>query len=390
MEAQIITADKVMASQPDIGRSQKPKLYMVEALRIVLMLTIFCLHVIGRYPAEGKKALNMLFGSTSQNMNLAVEFFFIAGGFFLYKRLVNGTSPFDQIKKTWLRLAPGLLFTFFLCVCLCKMPLAHLPAMLSLTVGTGQTTPNVAIIPSGAWFLGAYFWTTCLLLGIFQLPKRYAFPVLGVLMYTLLSLHLNNTKKFFAIDPIFGIINAGMIRGIYSMGLGVFTGFLAQQIVLPQRLIAKLVGTAFEVWCLVTIYIFIFRPHHSHIGYWEIMATMAMLMLSISQSWGYLSQMLNKCARIQYISRYVFPSLMGHMVMMRLLDTHNKFNLEFSDALMLVIAGGITLGIIEYHLVEKFIVPKIAKYIKPADNRIDDQLVETTNSDNSARGRRTD
>lgn len=351
-------------------QNAKPKLYMVEALRVVLILSIFFLHVIGNYPAKGKETLQLLFGASSQHLDVAVEFFFIIAGFFLYKKLVSDTSPFEQIKRIWLRLAPGLLFAFLLCVCFCKVRLAHLPTILTLAVGTEQAVPYGHILKCGDWFVGVYFWVSCLLLGIFQLPKRAAFLVLGVLMYALLTLYLSYLKNAikFPVSPSIGIISAGMIRGIYSMGLGVFTGFLAQQIVLPQRLIAKLVGTAFEVWCLVTIYIFIFRPHHSHIGYWEIMATMAMLMLSISQSWGYLSQMLNKCARIQYISRYVFPSLMGHMVMMRLLDTHNKFNLEFADALMLVIAGGIALGIIEYHLVEKFIVPKIAKYIKSASS----------------------
>lgn len=341
---------------------------MVEVLRVVLMLNIFCFHVIQRYSAEGKEALNMLFGSTSQKMALAVEFFFIIGGFFLYKRLISGASPFDQIKKTWVRLAPGLLFAFFLCVCLCKMPLAHLPAVLTLALGTGQTSPDAQIIQCGAWFMGVYFWTTCLLLGIFQLPKRFAFLVLGVLMYSILTLHLSNPKHNLAISPNFGIVTAGMIRGIYGMGLGVFTGFLAQQIVLPQRLLAKLVGTTLEVWCLATIYIFIFRPHHSHISYWEVMATMAMLILSISQSWGYLSQLLNRCSRIHYVSRYVFPALMGHIVMMRLLDTHNKFNFDFSEALIFVIGGGAILGVIEYHLIESYLVPKIAKCIRPSLN----------------------
>lgn len=353
------------------AQNAKPKLYMVEALRIVLMLSIFVHHVIMRYPAEGKEALTMLFGVNYHKIPIAVEFFFIIGGFFLYKRLVRETSPFEQIKKTWLRLAPGLLFAFLICVCLCKVHLAHLPAILTLTVGTGQTVyPAVHVIQWGDWFLGCYFWSTCLLLGIFQLPRRYAFLVLGVLMYAILTLYLSNPKSVsnFAISAKFGIISAGMIRAIYGMGLGVFTAFLAQLIALPQHRWAKLAGTVFEVWSLATIFIFMYRPHHSHISYWEVMATMALLILSISQSWGYLSQMLNKCARIQYISRYVFPSLMGHMVMMRLLDTHNKFNLEFSDALMLVIAGGIILGIIEYHLVEKFIVPKIAKYIKSASS----------------------
>lgn len=342
--------------------TDKPnRLYMVEFLRIGLMLLIFFLHVMNQYPEDGKKALAFLFGSAKHHIGLCVECFFIIGGFFLYKRLMSDVSPFEQIKRTWLRLAPGLLFAFLLCVCLCKVRLVHLPTILTLAVGTGQAAPFTHVLKCGDWFVGVYFWVSCLLLGIFQLPKRMAFLALGALMYAAFSMYLNHPKwvQDLVISPLVGITNAGMIRGVYSMGLGVIMGFLAQHIALPQRWWAKLLGTAFEVWCLATVFIFIARPHHCHQSYWEVLATMALLLLSISQSWGYLSQLLNKCARIQYVSRYVFPALMGHMVMMRLLDTYHQFNLDFTKGLILVIGGSITLGVMEYHLVERYLLRKI-------------------------------
>lgn len=346
------------------------RLYMVEFLRVWFILCVFILHVLSRYSQESNNALTYLFGTAKHNMGMSVECFFVIGGFFLYKRLTSDISPFELIKKTWLRLAPGLIFAFLVCVTFSKVRFAHLPAILFLAQGTGVSHPDVHILNCGDWFVGCYFWTTCLIIGIFQLPKRWAFPVLGILMYAFLIMFFDNPKWIanLTIQPRVGIVTTGMIRGIYSMGAGVFVAFLAQHIYLPQRWPAKIFGTAFEIWLLAALYICFYRPHHSHLGYWEVIAVMSLLLLSISQSWGYLSQLLNKCSHIQYVSRYVFPALVGHIIAMKLIDTYHKFGFGLAGGIIFVIGMSVVIGVIEYHLIEKMLIPKLRSYFLRKDD----------------------
>ena len=83
------------------------RIYSIEFIRIVLVFAILWLHsllscskLLAEYPFRGA------------HMNHAVEFFFIIGGFFLYRRIISNRSSCELICKTYWRFLPGLLFAF--------------------------------------------------------------------------------------------------------------------------------------------------------------------------------------------------------------------------------------------------------------------------------------
>lgn len=110
---------------------------------------------------------------------------------------------------------------------------------------------------------------------------------------------------------------------------------------------------------------YIIYPRIYTFSFWEMEVVFAILMISIKSSYGYISTMLNRCCKIQYVSRYTYSIFLGHIVPIRLLlSSPNKFGLSESNCTLLIFGGAIVIGIIEYHLIEQKLVPYLKKYFK--------------------------
>ena len=337
------------------------RLYFIEFARIIMIVMIFIHHVVNRYTTVANEKINELFGITNIRWYYGVEVFFVIGAFFLYRQITSGKEPYEIIKKYYFRLVPGLLFCFSLCVVFCDINFMHLPAQLLVLGGTSIHLPELG---SGDWFIGAYFWLTCLLVGVFTMSRRSALIVLGLLLYFSICLYkyapTTNSGPYF-LRTYYSLVGTSMIRGLVCMGFGMFAGWLSEVITISQKRSSKVIGTLFEGWCLLMLFHVIIRAQYQQ-SYVESIITIALLLVAISQSWGYISTFFNRFRRIQYLSRYVFPSLIGHIFIVRLFDYHKRFGMNFEEALIYVLAGSVIMGVIEYHLVEKYITPKLKKY----------------------------
>ena len=341
------------------------RLYTIEFLRIWLMSCVFIVHAMSGRPAFRNWALSLVH-SSSEYFNYAVECFFIIGGFFLYKRLVACNAPFQIIRKTYMRLLPALLFAYIILILACTRDIWHFPALLAMTQGIGF---HGMPIGAGDYYCGVYFWVTVLFVGLFAYSPKKGWLGLIILIYITLMFRINAKPGGSNKDWLnfYTFIGKDLCRGIFSMGIGVIAGFLSERIKLSRKTPVRIFFTGFEALCLLGLFNYIVRPKHVHFSYYEMEVLFALLLISISLSQGYISAFFNRIHQVMYVSRYVYPAFVGQMITMGIIRKYNNFGWNEWYSATFVICGGILLGIIEYHLVEKYLLPKILNYFKPSE-----------------------
>lgn len=334
-------------------------LYAVEFFRLVLILSVIAHHITILCP-EFRNYLAQILHSSGFALFHGVEFFFIIGGFFLYRKLESGNECASVIiKKTYFRLTPALLFAFIVCSIIDSAKWIHAPAVFSLLCGTALAP---ATIGYGDWFIGAYFWISCLYIGLFK-KSKYGWLCLGIIMYFCMMLRLNaplpDKKMWHDMRYYYSFIGVEFNRGLICMGWGMVAGMLADRIVLPSKWYLKLLFTIIEAFCLVNIYYFLADIKMCRLSYIEMQLLGVCLIVSVAHSWGYISIVLNKLCCIQYISRYTFSWLIGHMICINILQHGCRYDYGPALNVIFIAGGGLILGIIEYHLFECFLLKKL-------------------------------
>lgn len=339
---------------------QPRKLYMVEFLRVFFIFFIILGHIMEKFSTIRSAVFNF-FETQAMKGGFGVEFFFIIGGFFLYERMKKSNDAWSLIKKTYVRLFPTLMFVFLLCVCYGLVKIQKLPMILTLT--TGLTIPG-EVTGWGDWYVGAYFWASALFVGLFVLNRKQAF------LWTFIFMYLTVCLKFHApydgwMKTYYTIVGNQFIRAIYSMGLGITAAFISDKVSAKNNVSTQCIFTAIEIICLISVFGYIIYPKIYTFNFWEMEIVFAILMISIKLSYGYLSTILNRYSKIQYVSRYTYSIFLGHIVPIRLLlSSPNKFGLSESNCALLIFEGAIVIGIMEYHLIEQKLVPYLKKYFK--------------------------
>lgn len=337
------------------------RLYNVEFLRIWFILIIFTGHIVRPFPDYELS----LFGLRLNGFHSGVDFFFVVGGFFLYRRAVSDTPAFEQIKKIWLRLIPGMLFAFAICVAFFKFRIAQLPSVLLLTGGTGLTVPPMRFAD---WFFGAYFWISCFYISVFKWPRKVAFPVLGMVIFITACLLVHepptNPRNQFFMEAYHSVLGSHFCQGLFCMGVGMAAGFLSERVELPQRPAGRFIGTAAEIGCLIALFKCSAWSDHNHQTSPEFVATMALFLICCAHRWGYITAAMNAARGVQYVSRYVFPSLIGHIIIMRLFFINDFFGMTPGWRLCANLAGSVLIGLVEYHLIERALVPWLVRYFR--------------------------
>lgn len=336
---------------------KKPKLYAIEFLRIFFVFFIILGHIMEKYPEINNEMLGLLSTKKTQTW-FGVEFFFMIGGFFLYRRILSAQNIFELIKKIYIRLVPALLFVFLLCVASGTVGMAGFPGILSLT--TGLTIPG-EITGWGDWYVGVYFWCSLLFIGLFYNNIKQGFLWTGILAYFTLCLKFNAPYDGW-MKTYYTVIGNQFVRGIYSMGLGIMAAYLADKIKVPNKKSIRVIFTVLEIYCLVCVFNYIARSSHSRFNFLEIEVIFGILLICIANSLGYITSYLNKISKIQLISRYTYPIFLGHIPFIKYLLSHQNCGFDDTACGLIVLEGATLMGIFEYHVIEKKVVPWIAKY----------------------------
>lgn len=313
---------------------KKPKLYAIEFLRVFFVFFIILGHIMERY-SEVKTNVLAFFHTKGMQTWFGVEFFFLIGGFFLYKRLTQTENIFELVKKLYIRLLPALLFVFFLCVISGTSKVYQFPLILSLT--TGLTIPG-EVIGWGDWYVGVYFWCSLLFIGLFHNNVKQGLLWTAVLSYFTLCLKFNAPYDGW-MKTYYTIIGNQFVRGVYSMGIGMAAAFLSERFLVADKKGIKFFFTAFEAYALVLVFNYIARTSHNHLNFWEMEIVFALFLISVAHSTGYISSLLNKVKRIQKISKYSYPVFLGHIPFIKFLLVHQSFGLNGATCGLIVLGG---------------------------------------------------
>ena len=353
---------------PSQGIDSQKRLYCIEFFRILFILFVVCGHAWEiPFPAF-KKVIFSLLHTPQISYGQAVEFFYLIGGFFLYKRVTSGLPTSSLIYKTYMRLLPGMLVAFLVLVCIHYTPVSHFPLVLSLLGGTALDKSYY--MGFGEYFISTYFWSTCLFISIFTKFPKSALLWLGIILF--LSFTLSCHKQLIgdqmkavvgngSFDAYYGIFGVRMVRAIQCMGLGLIVGYLARVIILPRVVWFRITFTLIEGACTYCVFHHIIDTRHSSFSYLGILIVFSILLISISQSYGYFSAVLNKASWVQCISRYTLPVFFSQITVMAVMVKYKGFGLSCIPGMIIFLVAAIILGVIEYHVIEQYLVPKLKK-----------------------------
>ncbi|MCI7535925.1 acyltransferase family protein [Candidatus Avelusimicrobium faecicola] len=338
---------------------KQPRLYTIEFLKVFFMFFIILGHCMGQYP-DLKNSVLAFFHTKSMQTWFGVEFFFIIGGFFLYRKVLSTKNIFGLIKKIYVRLLPALLFVFLLCVASGTNRIYQFPAILSLT--TGLSIPG-EVTGWGDWYVGVYFWCSLLFIGLFSNNIKRGFFWTAVLSYFALCLEFNAPNPGF-VKTYYTVIGSEILRAVYSMGIGAVAAYLAEKVDIPRKTGSLVFFTVIEAGCFVLVFNYIARASHNHLNLLEMEVVFAILLISVANSLGYISGMLNKISKVQLVSRYTYAIFLGHIPFIKYLSKHQNWGLDGLTCYLIVCMGGALIGVFEYHVVEQKIVPWIGQYFQ--------------------------
>ena len=365
------------------AKDSTQRLYAVEFLRIFFILCVLFFHA-----TEHTEILHRYLPFLqSHRLWQSVDCFFILGGFFLFRNLCHsgGKTVFQRIQKLWWRLVPGLGFAFVLLCVIDKGVSWHHFTICLFNI------PNAGLAPRltgwGDYFIGSYFFISCLLIGLFTYYKRSAWLFIGIACYLSISLqlHVKTTPSANASGGVyFSLIGYSLVRGFIGMSLGALASFLSENIKFPRRFGVRLAATAYEGLALfILLGYLLIGPENIRFTPLEIELTFTILLVSIAHNLGYISSSLNRMNWVMYASHYTYSLLVAQIVSVRcVLVCLSAYFLSDEKKVIIMIGGGILLAIIEYHLVEKFLVPKIRTYLSEdptKENLRKDDFIKHTN-----------
>ena len=344
----------------ELTNTHQPKrLYIVEFLRVFFVYAVIFGHCMLKFP-DLKANWQIFFNSDADFFRcsgFAVECFFIIAGFFLYDKLQReGNTPQNLIIKMYIRLAPPLIFLFLLCVLFTSVKFIKFTEIVTLTIG--MTIPG-EVIGWGDWYVGVYFWIMSFYIGLFLLCPKQAWLVTLPIVYFTLCLQFN-AKDLGWMKTYHTFIGTELIRGIYSIAIGLASGFIAHKLKNINK--GKIFFTIVESYCLIKICLFLIVGASMNILNAEIL--MAILLILISHSYGYVSYYLNNISFINIFSKYTYSIFLMHIFPLRYLVINKKLLDCPNLSMLIVVIGGTVLGIMEYHLIEQKLVPYLKKYFK--------------------------
>lgn len=336
------------------------RLYSIEFLRIIFTFMVIFGHCRERYPVLGE-GMKEIFHSKKvlfANTGFCVELFFIIAGFFLFKKLLlNQQSAKDIIKKLYFRVAPTFIFLFLLCVLFRIVSFSKMAEVLSLT--SGLSIPK-EVTGWGDWYVGVYFWVMAFYVGLFLYQPKKALWVMLIVMYFTICLKFNAPYNGW-VTTYYTIIGSELIRGIYSVGLGLGVGYLASNISINENRVTRVFFTIVEAYCLFVLLKFMIRG--TNFDFLELEIIFGILLISISKSWGYLSAYFNRISSVQFYSKYSYQVFLMHIFPLRLLLKYNSFGFEPVTCVFLIFGGAIVLGVFEYHMIEGKLLPYLKKIV---------------------------
>ena len=199
------------------------RIYFVEFLRVLLILSVVLLHLLDINPKFA------YFHTKSFYLAFSVDFFFIIGGFFLYREIISHASlnAIQLIGKRWIRLAPNVIFCYIILLLSGIQYWGNFPYALSLTMSSGFSPVSVAGGPD--WYVGVYFLVSCLFLALFKKARDLAwiYVFLVITLGWCLQINLPLGRGLDTRGMYYSILNRHIVRGLTCTGIGMLASYLS-------------------------------------------------------------------------------------------------------------------------------------------------------------------
>lgn len=270
-----------------IEKPMKQKIYFVEFLRIFLILSVFLTHLGDLIDAGLKDSILSFFHTKSWRLGYATDWFFVIGGFFLYRRIAKaeGASVVAFIGKLWIRLMPGIIFCHVILVLLGVMKWWDFPFLLFPAAGTGFSREMVGY---SDWFIGVYFTVSCLYFSLFAVSRRSAWLWLcGVMVLCWCILMNDKPAKGIGMGGMhYGALADGTVRGLSCMALGMVAAHLSNLWNLKNTLALRITATIFEAAAVYVLFCYMYCPSRMQCNPIAVDISVAALLISAERNWG--------------------------------------------------------------------------------------------------------
>lgn len=322
------------------------KINSIEFLRIIFTFAIIVFHIWGNI--DPKREIY----EYCRHARFAVDFFFIISGFFL-------CSSFMQDFKNWiikrvLRLFPVFFVVTIICAIYMHPPFYSLLMDFSLLSGMGIFGKGP--LCGYCWYIFPLFWISCLYFCMANIIKNkfnFLFFVSILIYFSLVILFCKNN---FITDPVKNILyifNAGCLRAIVGIGIGILIRMLFYNPNTKQKPLLRMLFTGFELFLfsyLMAQFFFVPANHTINYALGYIIIFTFLFLLFVNNS-GYFSLILNKF-NVSAVSKYCYCWYIAQSLPHKMLPATLPHAEYFIYFLIITIIAGIVL----YHLIEKPLV----------------------------------
>ncbi len=358
---------------------KKERFYNVDFFRFVLALEIILFHF-GLLFKNSAPFFAKIHNHFCHGF-ICVEFFFIISGFFLFKNINRDEDTITFIKKKLIRLLPVKYFTIGVCGIASLFSkgifLSFNKIIISLLllncIGFNQTRTA----PIEVWYISVLFWVSLFYFYISKhLNKNWLNLVLWLIVVLSCSFILNCNYPHYAgiFENNYFIINQGVVRGLFGIGLGYFIAMLYKSNFMKYSTgLNKLLISAIEIYSLsfLVYYLAISSkvPGNNYLNYIIIFSLLFYLMLTKQ---GFVSKLLDNKI-LAKLGQYAYSLYVIHWVIYLILK---PFCLKFSPEIffILCISTAITSGILTFYFIEKpaakYLKEKFLNIQKPINNQV--------------------
>ncbi len=210
------------------------KLYNIEVLRFLFSLIIVYFHILHSNILKFTTKTNVsnIYDALAINCTdgyLIVECFFIIAGFFLFQSFKNNryknwhTFTLNKIARLWPVLAFSILITIFAGLLIKSNTTSiytHFINMLFLQcIGVSLDYRGIN------WFISPYFWVMIFYFFILKsFNFKHACLIIAICAYFSLVGNINYFEGEFGRETINIFFNSGIMRALFGIGAGYFTG----------------------------------------------------------------------------------------------------------------------------------------------------------------------
>lgn len=363
---------------------EKKRFFNIDFLRfifaIIIILYHFCHAGKGSFFLGTFKNISEVanFSSMTSFGNLAVDFFFIIAGFFLFYRRDFGIKISDFVKSRIIRLYPlvllysiiSILFGFFVYKINNYIPYEQILRLLLID------NIGLNLVHSGiTWYVSVLFWCSLFYFYIIKyFEKKYIdlfIPLIIIFCYSFL-IHAykgNITGHTQSFDFIY---NAGVLRGLAGLGLGIIIAKIYSELGDLNNKISfysKIIYSIAEGVLLYFVINFTCLKKLSYYSNFIIIVAFAILFFLFLLNKGYISNLLNN-RFLGYLGRYTYSIFIIHRFVQNTIKIYvlpintNFVSNHIYITIFLVTLLCIIAGIITYYLIEKPSFNYLKKYEK--------------------------